>query len=266
MTLPSIETALHAQGLHASDISEPAAQEMVYAAIEADLAEGVAYLRKYQSINWSVLTAQEERCIHCELPDIHVRKQVVRLASYHPLRRYVQDELGLLIALHNFKPTSSDGGPSGRLVVEPVERTMFNGKHVASGNLQTSPAHTWQVMQWGNTTKPPALLTEEEAVEKLWDYACAHLAGGLEHLRLCMHVEAGVERVDAEGSLIPEMIQLVGVPGMHAVVREKLGHSFLFYNCCGGKAKPKLTEGELLAQVSFKAQLLGQAHSEMMDC
>ncbi len=264
MTLPSIETALHARNLNIADVSEELAQQIVYDAIETDLADGLAYLKKFQKYNWGALTGQEECCIHCEIKDIAVRKQVVRLGAYHPLRRYVQDKLGLMIALHNFRPTSNDGGPSARLIVEPVERKMFNGRHVVAGELKTSPAQTWQVMSWGNTPKPPALLSDAEAREHLWDYAETHLSRGLAFLR---DSAATPDRIDADGELIPEVIQLIGVPGMHAVVAERMGTSFAFYNCCGSKTKTEEQDDKkVLEEVSFLTQMMGQAHSEMMDC
>ncbi|MBI1309302.1 MAG: hypothetical protein GC129_05590 [Proteobacteria bacterium] len=75
-----------------------------------------------------------------------------------------------------------------------------------------------------------------------------------------------IELADGQGALIPQILQLVGVPGIHAVVVEKLGHSFQLYNCCGVKPKERTSDTELRQTVSFHTQLLNQASSELMDC
>jgi len=266
MTLPSIESALKARNLAPSMVDEDTAKDLVYQAVETDLAEGLAYLKKFQSFNWSVIQAQEERCLHCELPDIAARKQVIRLAAYHPLRRYVEERMGLLIALHNFRPTSNDGGPSARIVVEPVQRQAFGGLHTSKGNLRTSPEQTWQVMSWGATAKAPPLLNRQQASEAIWHYAESELADGLAHLRKSLEAEHADEGLNGEGALIPQLLQLVGVPGVQAVVTEKLGHSFQFYNCCKTTPRARQGDADLRGTVSFRLQLMNQASSELMDC
>lgn len=266
MTLPSIETALRERNLSADKVDENLARQLVYDAIETDLAEGLGYLRKFQKFNWGVMQAQEERCLHCELPDIAVRKQVIRLAAYHPLRRYVEEKMGLLIALHNFRPTSNDGGPSARIAVEPVTRKAFGGMHTSQGKLRTSPEQSWQVVSWGPTEKAPDMLSREEASGAIWHYAETELAEGLEHLRQTMQPENATAGLNGEGWLIPQLIQLVGVPGIHAVVSQKLGRSFQLYNCCKSLPRALAEDDELRAGVCFRLQLQNQANSDLIDC
>lgn len=275
MTLPTIARTLEKLRLQPQDIPEDQAKSIVFTAIETDLADGVRYLETFQSINWNVIEdGQEELCSHCALKDINTRRQVIRLSAYSPLRQYVHSALGLNVGMHVFSATSDDAGPSSRLIVAP-----------AGHKLKTSPERTLQVMQWGPTAEPPPAKSRQEAIEILWAHAQLNLAAGLNHLRQSMAPEHAQTGLPGNGALIPELLELIGVDGMHAVVQQKLGTSFYLHNCHAPQVKegpqPTTPEGKTPPQpkdipeestdlpfsgVSFRPQLLHQSHEVLMHC
>lgn len=257
MTLPLIAARLAELARPPESFSQTEAQALVYEAINRDLADGVAWLREIAATTaFRASRPYVEECIHCWLPEIATRKQVVRLAVYGPLQAYVEAELGLYMRLHNFRLRDDDGSPSGRILIMPAAAVAaLQG----TDKWPLSPAHTWQVMNWLGA-KPPERLPQAEVHAKLWRHAQANLAEGLAHLKAA--AKAGEEGLDGPAHLIPQLIQLIGVPGMRQVVEAELGQAFQLYNCCKGVPTKPGDSGT----INWVLQLKGQAKPEMLDC
>jgi hypothetical protein len=258
MTLPLIAARLAQLSRPPESFLQPEAKALVYEAIERDLASGVAWLRDIAAT--TAFRAYVEECIHCWLPEIATRKQVVRLAVYGPLQAYVEAELGLYVRLHNFRLRDDDGSPSGRILIMPAAAVeALQGTE----RWPLSPAHTWQVMNWLGA-KPPERLPQAEAHAALWRHAQVNLAEGLAHLKAA--AEAGEEGLDGSAHLIPQLIQLIGVPGMRQVVEAELRQPFQLYNCCKGVPTKPGDSGTITSTINWVLQLKGQAKPEMLDC